>query len=185
MYSLLSFRLGVVDQRVPLTAGALMAAFGAVSSLPATSQVTLLLVIPVGIVWLMRLTATHNRSKEDVLRRIDEIERQINVLAGEELLTFQSRHPNRVEAVSGGRTGAGAAWSVLSLCVAGLLGCLALAIQGPFIHGAALALYLVYLFITFSDLVHVAIRLRRYRYEKSVAGHPPVGFVFRQQNNLR
>ncbi len=177
MYGLLSFRLGVVDQRVPLTAGALMAALGAVPALPAESQLTVLLLIPIGMSWLMRLTIAHARSKEDVLRRIDEIERQVNLLAGEELLAFQSRHPNRSATISSGRTGAGAVSSVLALSLAGLLGCLAQAVHHRMLPDAAMLAYVGYLVITMFGLLHAAVRLRRYRYVKSPPDHPPVGWV--------
>lgn len=178
MYGLLSFRLDVVDQRVPFTAGAMLAALSSVPALPTTSQVVVLLLIPVGIDWLMRLTVSQARSKEDVLRRIDEIERQINLLAGEELLVFQSHHPNRRAVVSGGRTGAGTVASVLALCLAGLLGCLALAIHLRALHGMALWVYLGYLAVCMFQLLHDVTRFRRYRYLKSHPEPPPVVRVF-------
>lgn len=175
LYGLLSFRLAVVDQRVPLVAGALAAVMGSLAALPTSSQYVVLLAMPIAISWLLRMTVAHARSKEDVLRRVDEIERQVNQLAGEELLAFQSRHPNRRHTVSG-RTGMGAVSSVLALSLAGLLGCLALLPQRPATPPEFLAVYVSYMVVSALDLLHVVLRLRRYRYAKAP---PPSGPLFR------
>lgn len=173
MYGLLAFRLAAVDQRVPLVAGALMAVISGVGALPAASQCAVLLAVPIAISWLMRMTAAHARSKEDVLRRLDEIERHVNQLAAEELLAFQSRHPNRRKAVSG-RTGMGAVSSVLALCFAGLLGCLAVVASRPATPPGFLFAYLGYVAVGVLDLVHVLLRVRRYRYAKAPPEAAPV-----------
>lgn len=176
MYGLLAFRLAAVDQRVPLVAGALMAVISSVGALPAASQWAVLLAVPIAISWLMRMTAAHARSKEDVLRRLDEIERHVNQLAAEELLAFQSRHPNRRKAVSG-RTGMGSVSSVLALCFAGLLGCMAVAANRPAPPPMFLVAYLGYIAVGVLDLVHVVLRLRRYRYAKASPAAAPVSRV--------
>lgn len=175
LYGLLSFRLAAVDQRVPWVAGALMAVVSSVGALPPETQLAALLAIPVAISWWVRMTVAHARSKEDVLRRIDEIERHVNQLAGEELLAFQSRHPNR-RSVVGGRTGMSAVSSVLALSAAGMLGCLAAVIlrtDGPLY---LLAGYVVYVGLAGVDILHVVFRLRRYGYAK---GPPPAAPVSR------
>lgn len=168
LYGLLSFRLAAVDQRLPLVGGALMAVLGTVGSLPSAAQFSVLLAMPMALAWLLRLTVIHARSKEDVLRRIDEIERHVNQIAGEELLAFQSRHPSRARTISG-RTGMGTVSSVLSFCLAGLLGCLALMVSQRPGDTRLLAGYAAYICIAAGDLVHVVLRLRRYRYAKAPA----------------
>jgi hypothetical protein len=176
MYGLLSLRLAVVDQRVPLAAGALMVVLSSLTALPPGSQLVVLLAAPVAMSWLLRMTVTHAQSKEDVLRRIDEIERQANQLAGEELLTFQSRHPNRRESVSG-RTGTGAVSSVLALCLAGLLGCVAIVLHRPLTPPQFLLLYVAYIAVSVLDLLSVVLRLRGYRYNKAPPFPCPVSRI--------
>lgn len=168
LYGLLSFRLAAVDQRLPLVGGALMAVLGSASTLPSTAQFGVLLAMPMALAWLLRLTVFHARSKEDVLRRIDEIERHVNQIAGEELLAFQSRHPSRARTISG-RTGMGTVSSVLSFCLMGLLGCLALMVSQRPGDPRLLAGYAAYICIAAVDFVHVVLRLRLYRYTKAPA----------------
>lgn len=122
LYGLLHFRLEAMDQRLPLAGGVLITALGTLSSMSNETKQVLLLTLPAAIVWLGRITVAHARSKEDVKRRIHELERQINDIAGEELLTFQSWHPQSLGHV-GGRTGLGTVWAVFTLCLTLLLGC--------------------------------------------------------------
>lgn len=178
LYGLLSFRLAAVDQQLPVVAGALMAVVSSIDALPANPQLAVLLAVPVTICWWMRTTVAHARSKEDVLRRIDEIERLVNQLAGEELLAFQSRHPNRRRAV-GGRTGVSAVSSVFALSLAGLLGCLAAVIQRATVPPHLMAAYLAYIGLGAADLVHVLIRLRHYGYAKAPPPPPTVSRVLK------
>ncbi|WP_147870553.1 hypothetical protein [Stieleria maiorica] len=98
---MLLFRLTALDRRLPLFAGLITASLATVLALPQNSQTIILLIVPAALLWLARTTVQHARAKEDHLRRIDEIERAINEIAGEHLLMFQSRHPSR------GRTPAG------------------------------------------------------------------------------
>lgn len=94
-YSLLIFHLGAVDRRLPVAGGTLGAVLGATTAMPADTRLAFLLGLPVALLWLLLSTVQHARSKEDHLRRVDEIERLVNRLAGEELLVFQSRHPDK------------------------------------------------------------------------------------------
>lgn len=116
LYSLLTFRLEAIDQRIPLAAGALVALLSSSPAFTHDQRLALLLGLPAACVWLHGTIVLHVRSKEDVLRRIDEIERSINGLAAEELLVFQSRHPNRKRFV-GGRSGFGSVLAVLSISI--------------------------------------------------------------------
>lgn len=173
LYGLLSFRLAAVDQRLPIVGGALTAVLGSVSALPDDSQLGVLLAMPVALAWLLRMTVYHARSKEDVLRRIDEVERQVNQIAGEELLAFQSRHPSRQRTISG-RTGMGTVSSVLSFCLAGLLGCVALMVSQQPADARLLAGYVAYVAVAALDFLHLVLRLRRYRYAKAAAERSPL-----------
>lgn len=116
LYSLLTFRLEAIDQRIPLVAGAVVALLSSTSAFTQDQRLALLLGLPVACVWLHGTAVLHVRSKEDVLRRIDDIERSINGLAAEELLVFQSRHPNR-QRVVGGRSGFGSVLALLSISI--------------------------------------------------------------------
>ncbi len=104
LYRLAEFRMGALDRRVPAAGAAIVAFLSGVPALPDASGFVLLLAIPVSIVWFVRTTINHARSFEDLLRRIEEIERDLNALAGAQLMRFQSSHPSRGRAV-GGRTG--------------------------------------------------------------------------------
>ncbi|MBA5868107.1 MAG: hypothetical protein GDA67_15550 [Nitrospira sp. CR1.3] len=166
LYGLLAFRLGAVDRRLPVAGGALGAILGGFTAMPPDMQVVVLFAIPVTFIWLLRTTVSHARSKEDVLRRIDEIERQVNQIAGEELISFQSRHPNRHRRVSG-RTGMSSVFAVLTLGLSGVVACGYLLGRHPTLPLAARVCYWVYLAAVLVDLLQTARRLRRYRYEKA------------------
>ncbi|MCA9262589.1 MAG: hypothetical protein KDA60_02025 [Planctomycetales bacterium] len=121
--SLLLFRLNAMDRRLPATSAVLASGIAAAGAIPPDSRLVLLATAPLATLWLLNTTVQHAKAKEDNLRRIDEIERHINRLAGEPLLVFQSQHPNR-QSVAGGRTGfltvAAASYSSLvmvALCV--------------------------------------------------------------------
>lgn len=183
LYALLALRLTVVDQRVPLVGGVLLAVLSGLSALPVPSQAVLLVAMPIVLAWLLRLTVAHARSKEDVLRRIDEIERHVNLLAGEELLAFQSRHPNRRDTVAG-RTGMGAVSSVLALCLAGVLGCVVLTMHQLHLPEPFAPLYVAYAGVATADLIYLALRVHRYRYEKGPVPAGPVSRVFKENTAL-
>lgn len=104
MYQLAAIRLSALDQRLPVTVGALSATLISVQMLPDPARLLVLWATPPALVWLMRATVNHARSFEDALRRIEEIEQLVNTLVGQRVLAFQSFHPSRGKAV-GGRTG--------------------------------------------------------------------------------
>jgi hypothetical protein len=104
LYQLALFRLHALDQRLPVTVGAVAAALISVHALPPGSQLLVLWATPPALVWLMRTTVNHARSFEDALRRIEVIERSVNRAFGEGVMVFQSMHPSRGKYV-GGRTG--------------------------------------------------------------------------------
>jgi hypothetical protein len=165
LYSLVTFRMTALDRRVVLAwaaVGAFLASYAALGDL---ARQGLLLALPLAVLWLNRTTVGHAKSFEDVLRRIDEIERMVNRAAGEELLAFQSRHPSRGRAV-GGRTGEETvrtvyATSIVLLTVAGGL-------QGV-LTGRAHPLTLSYAGLACVVVLYLRCELRtlaRYIYEK-------------------
>src|SRR5689334_13420498 len=95
LYSLVTFRMGALDRRLPVTAGSLTAVLSGLDVVSPDSQLILLVAVPLALVWFVRATVNHARSFEDVLRRIEQIERTINSLVGRPVLRFQSRHPSR------------------------------------------------------------------------------------------
>ena len=129
--------------------------------------------LPTVLVWLYRTTVAHARSKEDVLRRLDEIERQVNYLAREELLVIQSRHPNRHRSVSG-RSGLATLRATLSLCLLSLAGCGGLFLRESGELTESFWFYAAYLLSAACSLLRETLALARYRYEKSPPGTPPV-----------
>jgi len=173
LYGLLSFRLAAVDRHLPVAGGVLGAMLGSFGALPPDTKVVILLGMPAALTWLMRSTINHSRSKEDVLRRIDEIERQVNQIAGEELLSFQSRHPNRGRNVSG-RSGSSIVSAMLGFCLAALVICAYLIGQAGPAPGRLLETYWALLAITGLDIIWAFLRLRRYRYRKPPAEKCPL-----------
>lgn len=161
--SLLLFRLAAMDRRLPVSVGIIAAAITSMVAVPADSRTALLFVIPPSIFWLVRSTVQHARAKEDHLRRIDEIERTINLIAGEELLVFQSRHPNRSR-IAAGRTGSIAVVAVCSGALAMLMLCVFL-----YLNGANVVppwLYLTYVAVIAIDVTSAPFALLQYRYRK-------------------
>jgi hypothetical protein len=163
LYGLVVFRMTALDRRAPVTAGALLTAVAALDAFPAGSQYLILLSLPVALLWFVRTTVNHARSFEDVLRRIEEIEKAVNAIVGDRVMRFQSTHPSRGRR-TGGRTGqesvaAVIATSLVLLAAAGyrMHQHLLLPVAGEFAYAAALG--------TVGFLcVHQAFVLRRYRY---------------------
>ena len=111
---------------------------------------------------------------------IDEIERLVNRLAGEELLVFQSRHPNKRRPAAG-RSGFGTVLSVLSTCGMMLATCCFLVSAPPRLLqlGGILAYYL-YIAGFAGVMIHVVIRLRRYRYRRPPTNGRPLFEAYSQ-----
>jgi len=81
MYSLLLFRLVAMDRRLPIAGGGIVVALAGSAAMPDELRLATLVVLPASLAWLVWTTANHARSKEDHLRRIDEIEPEVNKLA--------------------------------------------------------------------------------------------------------
>lgn len=165
--ALLLFRLTAMDRRLPATVGFMAAAIASVLALPTDLRVVVLIATPAAILWSNRTTIQHARAKEDHLRRIAEIEQQVNSIAGEELMRFQSRHPNRA-AIVAGRTGRSIifATTISSLLMLTLCGFLFRSGTGL----VPLPLYLTYLGAIVVDIVVGLIQLDRYAYRPREPG---------------
>jgi len=105
-----------LERRVPLFGTVLALFAGSISVLPEHAQFSIFYGVPIALIWLVRTAISHARSFEDVLRRIDEIECDVNARTGSELMRFQSNHPSK-GVTTGGRTGTEivAAVAVISL----------------------------------------------------------------------
>jgi hypothetical protein len=166
LYGLAALRIGALDGRATVAAAALATFLGGFAALGAAGQLSLLIGLPLGVVWFLRTTLTHATAFEDAIRRIEEIEQRVNALAGQELLGFQTHHPSRGKAV-GGRTGTQTVLAVvvtslmlLAACLY-LVGSLELPLAAPVwifaLYDGAVGLYVLTL----------AFNYRRYRFVRS------------------
>lgn len=169
LYTLVTLRLTSLDRRVPLAGASLAAFLGSVTVLPSDAQIVFLFGLPIALVWFLRATVNHARSAEDLLRRIEEIEREVNRLCGEELLAFQSRHPSRGRQV-GGRTASESVKAVFCSCLLVLAACMFLAWTTSGESVTHLQAYASYLGVVSLYLVGCVLTLRRYRYRKQTSG---------------
>ncbi|UYV13491.1 MAG: hypothetical protein NCW75_04200 [Phycisphaera sp.] len=163
LYGLAQFRMAALDRRVPLAGTALALSLGGAFVSPLSVQIVVLVVLPIAVAWLVRTTINHARSFEDALRRIEQIERHVNQIAGEPLLAFQSSHPSRGEAV-GGRTGRESVLAVVLASTGSLVACLALVAS---LHHEDTPWRLLYLLVpvgTSVMLAHELRQLERYTY---------------------
>lgn len=178
LYQLLLFRLRAMDQRIPAAGGALGVVLGSVPALPPETQLLFLAGIPSCLSWIVATTLGHARSKEDHLRRIDEIERLVNRIAGEELMVFQSQHPNR-RGVTAGRTGTAAMLAVGAACLTALTACIVLFHSRALVDAEFGLAYDAYVGVTAAYLVHAVVALHRYRYERPPGSPAPPFAAFR------
>lgn len=164
MYGLVEFRMNSLDRRVPIAGAALTATLASVSALPDETLMVVFIGLPMALIWFLRTTINHARSFEDVLRRIEHLEKEINALVGVEVVAFQSRHPSRGIEV-GGRTGSETIGAVLVTVVTLLIGC---GVMFLYMHETACWPALGYVGGITGALAYVvllAMRLRRYEYK--------------------
>jgi hypothetical protein len=162
MYALAELRMNSLDKRVPAAGAALVAFLGGVPAVPQSTAWLILVVIPASLIWFLRTAVNHARSFEDAIRRIEQIEGELNALAGADLIRFQSTHPSKGRAV-GGRTGVETVLAVL-LASSILLGASAVLAGVAFDSAQSLNAYWVFLS---SIVVHhgwVTFKWARYRY---------------------
>ena len=162
MYQLAGHRITSLDRRVPVAATGIVALLSALVILPDEARLAALWTLPIVLVWLLRTTINHARSFEDAIRRIDQIEQQINGLAGAELMRFQSRHPSKDWGV-GGRTGLEAIGAIYVLSLASL-GVAAWLTGHLLAGGTEVSLLLAVMGIAASYLSLLFLHAWRYRY---------------------
>jgi len=119
--------------------------------------------LPITLVWFVQTTVNHARSLEDLFRRIEEIERHINNLAGADLLGFQSSHPSRGKAI-GGRIGTGTAFTVTAGAGLLLAACFYLVTATDELGDAPRLWTLGYIGLSALCILALLASLRRYRY---------------------
>lgn len=167
LYGLANLRMNALDQRALLAWGMLLAFWSGFEALGVLGQQAMLVGVPILVVLIVRTTINHARSFEDVLRRIEEIERQVNRIAGEPLLQFQSRHPSRGRAI-GGRTGRESIRAMVGTGVLLIASCGWVAFATVDVATPVLAAIMGLQLGTMMLVVHAAWRVRRYRYRKAV-----------------
>jgi len=165
LYGLLQWRLAAADRRILVVGGLLAGVMTAIRTLDVDSARLLLWGLPVALWVIVSVAVGHARSKEDLLRRIDEIEHHINRLADSELLAFQSRHPHRGRSV-GGRTSATAINGILALCIGILAICCRLYQIRVGESADYMTAYLVHAGLWAVLMLRTATVLQRYRYER-------------------
>lgn len=163
LYDLALFRLASLDRRVPLAGSALAASLGAAWVLPLAAKLFILIAHPLALVWFLRTTINHARSFEDALRRIEQIENQLNRLADQKLVYFQSQHPSRGQ-TTGGRTSRETIVAVLTACGLILMGCAWLTITLVGIEVQTRGMLLMYFGFVAVYLAQTALNLQQYEY---------------------
>lgn len=171
--SLLLFRLAAMDRRLPVSIGLVVAAIASALAIPVDARIAVLLITPPTLFWLVRSTVQHARAKEDHLRRIDEIEQAINLIAGEDLLVFQSQHPNQAR-IAAGRTGGVTVIAVCTGALAMLAFCVFLFLSEP--NAIPQWIYLAYVTVFAIDAIAAPFVLSRYRYRKPTVVAPSARF---------
>jgi len=164
MYGLVQFRMSSLDRRAPIAGATLTATLASAAAIPEEALMIVFLGLPLALVWLLRTTINHARSFEDVLRRIEHIEREVNDLVGQETICFQSRHPSRGEQV-GGRTGCETIGAVLVTVVTLLAGCALMFAQRIDAPWQGWFAYCGFLLVVLGYVAMLVIRLNRYRYK--------------------
>lgn len=174
MYGLALFRLQALEQRVPVIGAVLAAVLGIIGSLQPPLQGMLLVGLPISLLWFSRTTVNHARSFEDALRRIEEIERTINAVAGKPLLEFQSSHPSRGRWI-GGRTGTETTEAVSAASAVLLAGCLHSVFSVLAVGRLEQGVYAIFVAVAAGLLLVIRRGLDSYRYaprsENLDAGH--------------
>lgn len=163
LYGLLSYRFGAFERRVPLHGTVLTAFLGAIGLLTPSLQILLFIALPIALLWFVSTTLNHARSLEDLLRRIEEIERSINARTGLKLLTFQSSHPSRGSAI-GGRTGRGGVLSVVIMSLILLAACIYQCWLIRHSIGLPITPYAAYVTTASMLILAQTVRLGHYRY---------------------
>lgn len=162
---LLNFRMQALDRRTPVVTGLLAVLLGTLKAMEPPIARALLGGIPIGLFALTMTTVNHARSQEDLLRRIEEIERRLNRTVRLELIGFQSSHPSRHRKV-GGRTGTVTVQTIVLISVVTL-------VMSAYVFGTLCAdrfaqtTYNAYSALSAIAIVTVAARLQHYKYRNT------------------
>gem|GEM_PF-1938099 len=165
LYALLAFRLDAMERRLPFAGALLAVLLGGTTAMPETTNLVFLIGLPAAFALLLGAMVAHSRAKEDHVRRIDEIERLVNQLAGEELLVFQSRHPNKRLAVAG-RSGQAVLRAVLATNSAMIATTGFFAARCSLLNQAWLDAFHAYAALCVLYMFVAVARLSRYRYSR-------------------
>jgi len=165
LYALLEWRLSAGDRRLFVSAGLLTGLLTAIHALDDATAQLLLWGLPVLLWVIFSAMVGHTRSKEDLLRRIDEIERRFNALADSELLAFQSQRPIRHQAV-GGRTGSTGIKAMLAVNISLLLAAVLFLWPASAPLSPLLVCYGMWAAVWAGLMLHQALTLQNYRYER-------------------
>ncbi len=158
--ALLLFRLSALDRRLPLSTAFLAISAASMLAVPYPIRMVVLCLSPLAVAWLARTTVQHAIAKEDHLRRIDEIERRVNQIAEENLLLFQSKHPNQ-RATTAGRSGQASVKATVVCCIAVVCLCAFIVLY----HGAPSPFaYVIYVLLVTVDIICSHRILSRYEY---------------------
>lgn len=172
LYSLLQWRLTASDRRLFVAGALIVGVLSAMHALNAAAARLLLWGLPV-LLWVILTAAVgHARSKEDLLRRIDEIEQRVNRLAGIQLLAFQSRRPT---STVGGRTGTQAVNGTLALCISVVLGATLFLQPVEDVRSSIAVCYGLWAAAWAAWMIREAVMLRNYRYERRLVWLPADG----------
>ncbi len=166
LYTLVVFRMTSLERRLPVAGVTLAGFLGSIGIMPPETRLAFLLGLPMALVWFLRTTTNHARSFEDVLRRLEQLEVQMNSMADKTLLAFQSQHPSRGRAV-GGRTGTETIQAVLITCLLMLMTCGYLFGTSGVNTALWIYLYFTYLALTAAYLIWHRVKIGQYRYERS------------------
>lgn len=171
LYDLAVFRMSALDRRAPVTAGLFGVAIASIQAMPVPSQLFVFVATPLALVWLMRTTVNHARSFEDVTRRIETIEGEVNRRVGKPLIGFQSTHPSRGVYV-GGRTGRESTLAVFGSTILLVAGIGYQFFVTTHVQAFIDAIYAGLLIFVLTASIREYWKLSRYRYTPSSAVQP-------------
>ncbi len=164
LYGLAEFRMASLDRRVPIAGATLTVSLASVASMPSQAAPVVFVGLPLALIWFLRTTINHARSFEDALRRIEQIEIEINAMIGREAMCFQSRHPSRGKRV-GGRTGSETIGAALVAVMTMLVGSGYMFVKTAASPWEQSIAYVGYLLAVLGYMLLTVIRLKRYTYQ--------------------
>ncbi|MCA9296790.1 MAG: hypothetical protein KC983_09735 [Phycisphaerales bacterium] len=166
LYALAEFRMSALDRRIPVASATLTGSLAGTAVLPEDPGTFVLVAIPAALLWLVRTTINHARSFEDVLRRIEQLEGQLNAAVLKRVVSFQTRHPSRGVTV-GGRTGRESIHAVLVAAMMMIAGCGVMFLRMADDSTWWTLAYVGYLALVLGSLLRTSVVLGQYQYMPS------------------